>query len=272
MTSHGTTIHTTVQSFAARVPDIWRLDACGVTRTETPIPVLVHRNAYVPSTPHRRVLLLGGLSGHSDDATLAFRALEAYIDAGARLTDTVALSAVPVANPDGLAMHTAPENGAGGFPATGYPPAEPFFYDEQNPERAYLWRWIGLHAPDVLLEVRAGDTVTWEASAAAASLAAALQATALEPTDALLTALGHGTPNGLAPIPGLRLTTPVAELPAQLQRLWTLLAQQPAGDALTSTSGAGYTPRPFSARHCPAPGNRLWSYARSSSLHPRHGH
>ena len=228
MATRNASLQTTLQSFAARAPGIWRLDACGITRADTPIPALIHLDAYVPSTPRRRVLLLGGLSGHTDDAMLAFRALETYLDAGPRLTDTVALSAVPVANPDGLAMHAAPENGAGGMPATGYPPAETFFYDAQNPERAYLWRWIGLHAPDVLLEVRAGDTVTWEASAAAAPLAAALQATALAPTDALLAALGHGTPNGLAPVPGLRLTTPAAELPAQLQRLWTTLAQQPA--------------------------------------------
>jgi rhamnogalacturonyl hydrolase YesR len=34
-------------------------------------------------------------------------------------------------------------------------------------------------------------------------------------------------PNGLAPLPGLRLTTPHQELEAQLSRLWSLLAQAP---------------------------------------------
>ncbi len=162
MTAHNTSLHATVQALADRTRGVWKLDACGVTRTTTSIPALVHFDAYVPSTRRRRVLLLGGLSGRSDDAALAFQALEASVAAGSRLTDNIALSAVPVANPDGLAMDVGPENGAGGVPDTGYPPAEHFFYDEQNPERYYLWRWLGLQAPDILLEVRAGQTVSRE--------------------------------------------------------------------------------------------------------------
>ncbi|WP_143308634.1 hypothetical protein [Candidatus Entotheonella palauensis] len=69
----------------------------------------------------RRVLLIGGLSGHADDAALALQAPEAYLHAGSPVTERVALSAVPVGNIDGLAAGTAPENGAGGQPGTGYP-------------------------------------------------------------------------------------------------------------------------------------------------------
>src|SRR5207244_13332996 len=113
-------------------------------------------------------------------------------------------------------------------PEHGYPPLEQFFYDPHNPERRYLWRWAGLQAPDLLLEVRAGQTVAWEASATAMALAPALHATLVTPPDSFLAALGAATsngltPNGLGPIPGLRLTTPPAALGAQLNRLWSLL-------------------------------------------------
>jgi unsaturated rhamnogalacturonyl hydrolase len=138
------------------------------------------------------------------------------------------LSAVPCSNPDGLALGVAPENGAGGQPENGYPPLDQFFYDLHNPERRYLWRWAGLQAPDLLLEVRAGQTVAWEASATAMALAPALQATLVMPPDSFLAALGADlsnglTPNGLGPIPGLRLTTPPEALGEQLNRLWSLL-------------------------------------------------
>jgi len=135
---------------------------------------------------------------------------------------------VPCANPDGLTLGVGPENGAGGRPEHGYPPLDQFFYDPHNLERRYLWRWAGLQAPDLLLEVRAGQTVAWEASATAMTLAPALQATLVMPPDSLLAALGADlanglAPNGLGPIPGLRLTTPPEALGVQLNRLWSLL-------------------------------------------------
>jgi len=89
-----------------------------------------------------------------------------------------------------------------------------------------------LQAPDLLLEIRSGQTVTWEASATAGGLAPALQATRVTPPDSFVAALGsdlsHGlAPNGVGPIPGLRLTTPPAALGEQLNRLWSLLQHTP---------------------------------------------
>src|SRR5262249_30290976 len=129
MAQHGMSVHTALQALAARAADVWSLDACGVTRSQTPLPAPVHRDAYAPVSPRTRVLLIGGLSGHPEDVALACNALEAYLAAGARLGHTLALSAVPCGNPDGLALGVAPENGAGGRPEQGYPPLEHFFYD-----------------------------------------------------------------------------------------------------------------------------------------------
>src|SRR5215468_5706358 len=228
MEHHSIPVNATLQALAASAADVWTLDACGVTRSQTPIPALVHRDAYAPATPRTRVLLVGGLSGRPEDVTLACNVLEAYVEAGDRLGQTLALSAVPCANPDGLALGVAPENGAGGRPEHGYPPLEHFFYDVHDPERRYLWRWAGLQAPDLILDIRSGPTVTWEASATAAVLAPALQATRVTPPDSFVAAVGADlsnglVPNGVGPVPGLRLTTPPDALEEQLERLWSLL-------------------------------------------------
>src|SRR5215510_9119920 len=228
MEHHSIPVNATLQALTARAADVWTLDVCGVTRSQTPIPALVHRDAYAPTTPRTRILLVGGLSGRLEDVTLAYNVLESYVEAGNRLGQTLALSGVPCANPDGLTLGVGPENGAGGRPENGYPPLDQFFYDPHNPERRYLWRWAGLQAPALLLEVRAGQAVAWEASATAMALAPALHATLVAPSDSFLAALGADlsnglAPNGLGPIPGLRLTTPPAALTAQLNRLWSLL-------------------------------------------------
>ena len=228
MEHHRVDLGAALRNLMARAADCWSLQACGVTRAQTSIPALVHRDAYAASAPGSRVLLVAGLTAQPDDVNLALRTLEIYLGAGDRLKQTLALSAVPCVNPDGLAAAVGPENDAGGRPEEGYPPADNFFYDAHNPERRYLWRWAGLQAPDLVLEVRAGAAVAWEASTAAAALAPALQAGNAMTADSFLAALGNEpAPNGLAPIPGLRLTTPPRALEGQLNRLWALLAQQP---------------------------------------------
>jgi len=225
--------NTTLQALVARAAGLWTLDACGVTRAQTPIPVLVHRDAYAPVTPRTRLLLIGGLTGHADDVALAYQALDLYLHARDRVEPGLALSAIPCGNPDGFALGVAPENGVAGQPTCGYPPTEHFFYDTVNPECRYLWRWAGLQAADLLLEVRAGQQVAWEVSATALPLAPSLHATRLAPSDTLLAALGADlsnglAPNGLGPIPGLRLTTPAEALATELERLWGLVQKTPA--------------------------------------------
>lgn len=228
MESRDLSIRTSLQALMARAPGLWTLEACGVTRSQHAIPALVHHEAYVPTTSHARVLLLGGLSGGATDVSLVLSALDAYLSAGESWRHTLALSAVPCSNPDGLTQGVAPENGAGGRPGSGYPPHDNFFYDANNPERRYLWRWAGLQAPDVLLEIRVGERVAWEAAAMTMALAAPLQATQAMPLDSLVAALGADlsnglAPNGLGPVHSLRLTAPPEALNEQLGRLWQLL-------------------------------------------------
>ena len=100
-------------------PGFWQLDACGVTRAEREIPLLLHGAAHAPATG-LRLLLLGGLSGKPQDVDLALAALKSY-RAHPGLSARIDLRAVPCANPDGLAMNVAPHNGAGGNPGDSLP-------------------------------------------------------------------------------------------------------------------------------------------------------
>ena len=215
-------------------PGFWSRTACGLTRSLTPIPALLDRNAYAAETSRIRVLLVGGLSGRPADVDMALHALELYAGGGDGLALRIALSAVPCGNPDGLRLERGPENGAGGNPGQGYPPEGNFYSDEQNPEKRYLWRWICLQAPDLVIAVRSGDSsVRWEHNAAARRFAPALAARELH-EDTLLGALGDGYPEGLGVIPSLRLTCSSEHLPREISRLFGVLQQQ----GMSGKSGA----------------------------------
>ncbi len=218
-------IRQALDALAQARPGFWTRTACGVTRSLTPVPALLDRNAYSDGTSRIRVLLVGGLSGRPSDVDMALHALELYAGGGDGLALRIGLSAIPCGNPDGLRLGLGPENGAGGNPSEGYPPVGNFYFDEQNPEKRYLWRWICFQAPDVVLAVRSGTgSVQWECNAAARRFAPALAARELE-RDTLLGALGDGYPEGLGVIPAVRLTASDDQLPREISRLFGVLQQ-----------------------------------------------
>ena len=200
----------------------WTRDGCGVTRRDTQIVSLVHRDAYLDDSDRHRVLLVGALSGKSDDADAIVSVLRAYASSRV-LRNRVAISAIPCANPDGLELGVGPGNGSGGDPSTGYPPEGGYFNHETDPEARYLWRYIGFMAPDCVVEVRAGDSVAWECAGVPSALSDALGAQAMPRDSSLLSALSQGTPNDLGQVPGIRLTAPSAEVSSELQKLWSAL-------------------------------------------------
>jgi rhamnogalacturonyl hydrolase YesR len=241
MTAHGLDLKARLDSLVARAEGVWIAEACGVTRSETPIPTLVHRDAYSATGDKTRVLLAGGLSGRSADVESALSALDLYLE-GHR-DGRLALSAVPCANPDGLRLNAAPGNGAGGFPDRGYPPVDGYFDHSTDPEARYLWRWACFQGPDLVLEVRDGPSVSWEVNDAATALVGPLGAGRVSRADSLIAALAAGSPSGLAAVPGVRLTAPRDALKAELERLWSALSDSrpvgpsPAGRALEARRG-----------------------------------
>ena len=219
------TIKDAIDTLIRARPGFWSRTACGVTRSLGQIPALLDRNAYSVETSRTRILLIGGLTGYQADVDMALHALELFAGGGDSLSLRIALSAVPCANPDGLRLNSAPGNGAGGDPSGFYPPEGKFFYDPEDPEKRYLWRWICFQAPDLVLELQSGDSLKWEANQAAQSLAPGLAAKTISGEQGLLAALGTGHPDGLGTIPGLRMTATDEQLPRELGRLFSMLRQ-----------------------------------------------
>src|SRR5262245_56147185 len=86
----------------------------------------------------RTVLLVGGLKG-KDESVERVRAAITQFDNEKPARRAFNLLAIPLANPDGSALK---------FPPSGVAYRE-------NPEAQALWRWTGLHAPDLVLVVGA---------------------------------------------------------------------------------------------------------------------
>ena len=193
---------------------------------------MVDRDAYTPASERVRVLLVSGLSGERQDVETSLRVLEHFARQGDRMAQRIGLSAVPCANPDALAQDIGPENGAGDLPDAGYPPDGGFFHHPQHPEKRYLWRWVCFQAPDLVVELRCGGGPVREVNEAAAHLAAALDAGRLDPTDSLVAALGRGTPSGLGPVQGVRLTVDPGRAIVEVDRLWTAVLR--SSDSWTS--------------------------------------
>jgi rhamnogalacturonyl hydrolase YesR len=229
MTESSIDLSARLESLQGTRSDIWTLTACGVTRSQRQIQALVDKDAWAPETNRRRLLMLGGLSGDAQDVELALGVLQMYAGEGKATSDLIALSAIPCANPDGLALGVGPENGAGGNPSTGYPPEGGFFFDERNPESRYLWRWICFQAPDVVVELKAGQSTRWEANAAASQLGQGLGASDIQPSDSLIAALGTGSPDNLGVIPGLRLTASPENVEAELRWFMTSVRNSSPG-------------------------------------------
>ena len=103
----------------------------GMTAKDAPLDALVVAG---PSAAAPTVLLIGGMQG--SDATVD--AVRQEVNAFEKLPSTrraFRLIAIPLANPDAVALQ---------FPPTGAA------YKE-NAESHVLWRWIGIHAPDLVL-------------------------------------------------------------------------------------------------------------------------
>ena len=137
--------------------------AIGVTRLETQIPALITSDDLDLNTRKTRVLLIGGLDGSDDSVQAIVAALKWFhtSEQASGLRENFAVSAVPVANPDAWVKGMGPSNTSGGDPTRGYPPQGDAYQSETNPEAEYLWRWIGMQAPDLVVDVRAGSETHW---------------------------------------------------------------------------------------------------------------
>lgn len=114
----------------------------GMTGTRKPIEAVARSGR---SAAAKEVLVIGGLRGR-DSSSVAVE--EIFRKTGL----DISLTAIPLANPDGAELV--------------FPPAGTAY--RQNPEAHFLWRWIALHAPDLVVEV--GDQRSGLAAALAGSV------------------------------------------------------------------------------------------------------
>jgi rhamnogalacturonyl hydrolase YesR len=121
----------------------------GLTASDGPIEALTVPGASASSPT---VLLIGGLHGPDEGVDVVRQEVDGF-EKTAQARRPFRLMAIPLANPDASALQ--------------FPPAGTAYRD--NAESHVLWRWIGIHAPDLV--VIAGRD--------AASLAAALSGNAV---------------------------------------------------------------------------------------------
>lgn len=200
--------------------------AIGVTRKGTPIPSLIMAGDLDHQSKRTRLLLIGGSAESAAVVRKAFASFAAD-KAFAGQRERYSLSVVPTINPDGALAGSDPQNSSGGSPYRGYPPPGSAYNSQTDPEAAYLWRWIGMHAPDLVVEVRSGEKLAWHLPAEllhrdqlAAELTPAYQ---LAEPDGLAAALNRHAPANVGSVPALQARVPADQGSAFLSALISAL-------------------------------------------------
>jgi unsaturated rhamnogalacturonyl hydrolase len=192
--------------------------------------------------PARRLVIVAGLDGRAESAEAVLEALRWFkTDAPAMFRRTWTITALPCANPRscGTASPAAGRSpgGAQVFRSQVFPPEDGFYNDETSPESRYLWRWVAFQAPDLVLEVRSGQTVSWEVSQGSGALR--LNGPR-PPSGTLAAAMSTGAPSGLAPVAAVRASTSVDDAPRMLRSVLeaaTSLGRSPLHEALLTRVG-----------------------------------
>jgi unsaturated rhamnogalacturonyl hydrolase len=185
----------------------------GITRGEMQLRAYLQLEDFELSTPKTRVLFVGGFGGDAsnvrEENMVVANLLHCWRTkySNGPLGEKFLLSAVPEMNPAATPGRVG--NNSGGNPATGYPPKERAYDSPTNPEAIYLWRWLGMYAPDLVIEVRLGDKLIWEVpdtdDPQLQALAKLLDAKPLKGESEFVSALVKHPPCETGTIPALRL-------------------------------------------------------------------
>ncbi len=168
------------------------VSGAGMTRDDLPLVTLENGWPFDALRTERRLVLVGGLDGDAGAAHVVVDAVRWFkTEAPEAERARWLVSALPLALPGA---------DAAGPPAT-FPPVDGFFDHPERPESRYVWRWVAYQAPDLVVEVRAGDELSVRAGRGpdaeglpAGSLTAALadpaNHTGLGPVETLLATAG----------------------------------------------------------------------------------
>jgi len=223
-------IHAEQTPFAADLQQLAALGivptAVGVTRGGTVIDAAVASEDLDLQTKKTRILLVAGAAGDRESASVALNWMQWFYQQSdtSKYRQNFVLSVIPCLNPDGLALGTGPANGSEGNPTRGYPPPGSAYDSKTDPEAAYLWRWIGMHAPDLVVELSTGDEIGWRVTTRAAPQLQKLTSelknvSVFEPDDSLVAQLAVVAPCDTGTIPALQVKLPANQDHAVLESL-----------------------------------------------------
>ena len=191
---------------AAELPAGVSRVAIGVRLDDRVVSALVSPRFLEPASQQTRVLLV--VDENRDGEEFAGQVEETFArlasDAGRRAE--IAL------------LRIEKETKAAVFPPEGTP------YQGPDPVAQYLWRWIGMAAPDLVVEVRAGDSQRWSSANADAikELATRIGIETRAKDGSLTAALADGMPCDVGAVPGVLLETSSAD--AGLKQLFDFVA------------------------------------------------
>ena len=204
--------------------------AAGLTRTNERLLTLEEAGGV--SDRAMRLVIVGGLDGTAESAEVVLEALHWFkTDAPAALRRAWSITALPCADPQRCST-VSPATGLAAGGAQVFPPEGGFYNHDASPESRYLWRWVAFQAPDLVLEVRSGQTLSWEVSQGAGPLR-------LDgprpPSGTLAAAMSADAPSGLAPVAAVRVSTSIDDAPRMLRSVLEAamsLGRSPLHDAL----------------------------------------
>jgi len=222
----------------------WQRSAYGVTRQGSPLAFWFTDADLDQATKRTRILFVAQLDGVDasgvDDSGLAlinFMRWFASSECPMKWRERFAISTVPLANP----ARTKPDRKAptpGDTEPLRFPPPGPFYGNPATPQANYLWRWLGTHAPDLVVELRAGDVLRWRippdgqlsplgerpSKSWGGALAKELNAdrSALPDTE-LAVALGREAPSETGTIPAMVVEMPLDSITQSVTKLFAAL-------------------------------------------------
>ena len=179
------------------------VSGAGMTRDDVPLLTLENEWPFDATRPERRLVLVGGLDGDVDAARIVLDAVRWFkTEAPETERERWLVSALPLALPGA---------DAAGPPAT-FPPVDGFFDDPDRPESRYVWRWVAYQAPDLVVEVRAGDELSGRAGDTLRVQSAEAGDSGALPAGSLSAALADpANHTGLGPVDTLLVTAAAAD-------------------------------------------------------------
>jgi rhamnogalacturonyl hydrolase YesR len=185
----------------------------GVTRSGMAIPAFLTPGMLDVSSDRTRILFVANLAPGSRVSKRLVSDWHDFCVARpfASKKNKVELGLVPFANPDqfGTASNTAASNKAVASWSSGFPPTGSAYNDKQNSERHYLWRWIGMLAPDLVVVVGESDRHVIEIPKSVNQQLGISANWSIREARAgsLADALTTGKPSGIASVPSVEFLT-----------------------------------------------------------------